>query len=76
MRNLVVGGGVAADHLDIDGSGQAEVQNLVGDVGRLEEEHHLRKFLVQAAAEPAGILGHGTVFPGLERDEDIAVADA
>ena len=45
LRDLVIGGGVAADHLHVDRRGQAEIQNLVGDIGRLEEEHHVGKRL-------------------------------
>ena len=51
LGDLVVGLGVAADHLQIDRRGQPEVQNLAGDVGRLEEEVHVREFLAQALAE-------------------------
>jgi hypothetical protein len=48
-------------HLDVDGRGQAEVQNLVGDIGRFEEEDHVGKPLVQALAESIGVNGGGSV---------------
>ena len=65
---------IAAHHLQIDRRGQAEVQDLVGDIGRLEEKRDLRKFLVQVLAQLDGVLGGGAMVVGLERDQDIAVA--
>ena len=76
LRDLVVGGGVAAQHLDVDGRGQAEVQNLVGDVGGLEEEDHVGELLVEPLAQAVGVFGGGAVLLRLERDQDIAIADA
>ena len=75
-RDFVVRRGVAAHHLDVDRGGQAEVQNLVGDVGGLEEEDHVGELLVEALAQAVGVLGGGAVVFGFERDQDVAVADA
>ena len=43
--NLVIGLGVAADDLKIDGCRESEVHDLAGDVGGLKEERHVRKVL-------------------------------
>ena len=59
--DLVVGGGIAADHLHVDRRGQAEIQNLVGDVGGFEEERDVGKLLVQALAQPVGVFRGGAV---------------
>ena len=37
------------------GAGKPEVQNLVGDVGRFEEEDDAGKLLVQLFAQPFGV---------------------
>ena len=74
--DLVIGGGIAAHHLHIDRRGQAEIQNLVGDVGGFEEDGDIGEFLVQALAQAIGVVGGGTVLFGIERDEDIAIAGA
>src|SRR5579871_2237213 len=59
-------------HLDVDGSGQAEVEDLGGDVGRLEEESQLRELLRQVGAQVLDeLVGRGMVF--LEGDEDLSV---
>jgi hypothetical protein len=64
------------DHLHVDGRGQAEVQNLVGDIGGFEEEG-VREFLVQALAQPVLVYSRwGRGRPWLERDQNIAVAGA
>ena len=60
-RDLVIRRRVARHHLHVDGRRQAEIQNLVGDVGRLEEEHHVGELLVQALAQPVGVLRGGAV---------------
>lgn len=46
-RHFVVARCVAALNLDIDRHGQAEVQNLIGDVGGLEEKGFVREFGAQ-----------------------------
>ena len=73
-RDLVIAGRVAADHLHVDGRGQAEVQNLVGDVGGFEEERHVGKPLVQALAQLIGVSRGGPVFFRIQRDQDVAIA--
>ncbi len=42
---------VVADHLDVDGSGQSEVQNLRDHVGRQKSEHYPGKLLGQSSGE-------------------------
>ena len=44
----VIGVQIRAGHLNVDGRGQAEVQNLADDVGRQEIERHARKLARQA----------------------------
>ncbi len=44
-RNRVIWSRIAASDLDVDGSRQPGVENLVGDIGRFEEEHDVGKFL-------------------------------
>ena len=46
--DLVIAFEVAPDHLDVDRRRQAEVQDLVGDIGGLEVEAAIREFLVEA----------------------------
>ena len=75
-RDLVIGRDVAAHHLHVDGRGQPEVENLVGDVGGLEEEGDIRKLSVEPFAQPVGILRRGAVVFRLERNQDVAVAHA
>ena len=73
LRDLVVGRGIAADHLQVDRRGQAEVQDLVRDVRRLEEEHHVRELLVQPLAQPDFVLAHRPVALAIERNQNLAV---
>ena len=75
-RDFVIGRGVAAHHLHIDGRGQAEIQNLVGDVGGFEEKDHVGKPFVEALAQAVGVLGGGAVVLCFQRNQDVAVADA
>ncbi len=72
LGNLVVGVGVSPDHLQIDGRGKAEVQNLGGDIGRLEEEGHVGKPLAEAFAEQHLVIAGRAVLL-LERNQDFAV---
>ena len=50
LRDRVVAGGVRSDDLQIDRCREAEIQNLIGDVRRLEEEHRVGKGLGQPFA--------------------------
>jgi len=67
-----VGGFVAGD-LEVDGSGQTEVENLVGDVGRGEEEVAVGELLLEVVAQDACVT-LGVFAAGLEGDEDVAIA--
>ena len=49
----VIGRRVRADDLQVDRRRQAEIQNLVRDVRRLEEEHHVRETSRSAACAAA-----------------------
>ena len=64
-----------ADELDIDWRGQAEIQDLAHDVGRLEGEERTGKFLRQVDAQLALVIG-GRFVARLERDEDVRVGRA
>ena len=58
--------------MHVDGRGQAGVQNLVGDIGRFEEEHHIGKLLVQPLAQAfGGDLGGSVVLS--QRNQNVAV---
>ena len=52
LRDRQIGGLVHANDLDIDRRGQTEIENLIGDVRRLEEEHHVGKRSGESLAEP------------------------
>ena len=57
------------------GAGKPGVQNLVGDIGRFEEDDDVGKFLVQPLAQTfGGDLGGGVVRG--QRDENVAVVVA
>ncbi len=56
-----------ADHLHVDRGGQAEVQDLAGDVGRLEIEDAVGEALRQLFPQPGDVVGGRSVF-GFERD--------
>ena len=66
---------VDADHLHVDGGGQAEVQDLAGDVRRLEEEGALREPPRQLLAQPGHVVRGGPVVR-LQGHEDLAVGVA
>ena len=72
----VVGFDVAAGDLDIDGRGEAEVEDLADDVGRLGEEDTVGEFTVEALAQGADVVPSRAVFFGVEGDEDFAVGGA
>ena len=72
LRELVVVR-TAARHLQINGRGQTEVQNLVGDVGRREEEGGRGKIRVQIGAQFAHVKSACSRLAGLQRDQDVAV---
>ena len=65
--------GIAADHLQIDRSRQAEIQNLIGDVGGLKEEHHVGKLLAEPLAELYFVIAHRAVILAVQRNRNFAV---
>ena len=73
LRDAITRGGIAAHHLQVDGRGDAEIQNLVGDVGGFPEERDVGKLLVQVLAQAVRVFGDGSVILRLERNQDIAV---
>ncbi len=76
LRDLVVGRHVGADQLNIDGRGQAEVQNLGNDVGRLEEEFHAGKLPRQTFAQPANVVRRGMMMLLVQAHQNLRVAGA
>ncbi len=67
LGNLEVWSGIAACHLHVNRGRQAEVENLIGDICRFEEDHRIGEFFMQPLAEPIGVKRGGRVF-GLERN--------
>src|SRR5258708_14308451 len=72
LGNLEIWPRIAAGHLHINRSWQAEIENLIGDVCRFEENHRIGEFLVQSLAEPIGVKRGRGVFR-LERDKNVAI---
>ncbi len=71
--DLVVGVPVEPLDADVDGGGQAEVEDLAGDVGGLEVEAGVGESGRQPAAQLAHVVGRRRVLALLERHEDLAV---
>ena len=65
--------GVGSGDLDIDGRGQAEVQNLAHDIRSRKGELHVRKIVLEPLPEHAHIVRRGTVMLRVERHEDFTV---
>ena len=61
------------DHLQVDRRRQAEIENLIGDVGRLEEEHHVGELLGEPLAQLDFVVAHRAVPLAIERNQDLAV---
>ncbi len=73
LGDLVAGGRVTRNHLNVDGRGQAEIENLIGNIGGLEEEDFVLVPLPQRFAEhPLDLFGR-TVMLLIERDKNFAV---
>ena len=75
IGNLVISRHVRADNLNVDGRGQAEVQDLADDVRRLEEELRARELLGQLAAEIADVVRRGAMF-GIQRNQNLGIRGA
>ena len=56
--------GQRPDHLHVDGGGQAEIQDLAHDIGRLKEKGQVGKLAVQALAQLADVVPGGGVVSG------------
>ena len=65
-----------AEHLDIDGRGQAEVQNLADDVGWLKEELDPRELPRQFFAQLLNVLVGWMVILGVQRNQDLSIRGA
>ena len=65
--------GVAPRNLHVDRRRQPEAQNLVGDIGRLEEEHHVGKGFPEPPPQLCRVLAHRPVLIALQRDQDLAI---
>ena len=64
LRDLEIVCRIASDDLQIDRRRQTEIQNLVRNVCRLEEEHHIGKDLVQPLSQQRLIfLNRPVLFP-------------
>ena len=75
LRDFIIRCGVAPGHLHVDGRRQAEIQNLIGDIGRFEKHHQIGESFVQPLAELLGIDLSGGVLR-LQGNQDFAVAHA
>src|SRR5579871_5450502 len=75
LRNLIVWSSFTPGHLYVDGRRQAEVQNLIGDVGSFKEHRYVRKTLMQPFAKPFGVNLRGSMIL-FQRDQDFTVANA
>src|SRR5260370_42362845 len=64
-----VPGPVDANHLNVDGGGQPEVQDLAGDVRRLEVERAIRDALRQLLPQP-GVRGRRGPVVRVQLDEE------
>ena len=74
LRDAVIAG-VAPRHLNVNGSGQAKVQNLRGDVGRQKLKRGVRELRGQLAAERLDVhLRWPVLF--FQRDQHVAVQRA
>src|SRR5580704_2425859 len=76
LRNKVTAPHIRADDLNIDGCGQAEVQDLGNDIGRLEEKLHSGKALRQYFAQVPHQSRGRRMMLRVERDQNLGVAGA
>ena len=76
LRDGVVGCHVGANQLNVDGRGQAEVQDLGDDVGRLEEKLHTGKLPRQTLAQLADVVRCGMMVLLIQAHQDFRVAGA
>ena len=72
----VIAGHILAHHLHVDRRGQAEVQDLRNDVGRLEEELDAREAARQLRAQLLDVTRGRVMMLGVERNQDLRVAGA
>ena len=75
VREHAVGRQIAADDLNIDGSGKAEIEDLADDVRGQEIKSDAGKILGQFDAQIVDVFGGGTMILG-KLGEDIGVAGA
>ena len=73
LCQLVVVRRVPACNLHVNRRGQAETQNLVGDIRRLEEEHHVGELLGEPSAKLRSVLAHGPMLLASQRNQDLSV---
>ena len=80
LRNLpgerVVGSPVLAHDLDVDGRGQAEIQDLANDVAGLEEECRVRELSGELLAQRLHVREGRVTTLGLQGNQDLAVGGA
>jgi hypothetical protein len=72
-RHAVIGRGVAAHDLNIDGHGETEVENLIGDIRRLEEEAFIGESAGEIGAQGALIFVSAAALLIGEGDENFAI---
>ena len=74
LGDPVVGFRVPPDDLQVDRSREPEAQNLSRDIGRLEEERHVREFFAQALPQQDFVIPGRAMFLFLERNQDFTVS--
>src|SRR5690242_17049124 len=76
LRNPVVRVKVTANNLNVDGGGQAKVQDLTHDIRRLEEELRSRKIERQIFAQLLYVSCSRVMMLLIERDEYLGIGCA
>ena len=76
LGQRVVRLGVSPHHLNVDGARQSEIQDLIGDVGGLEERREVGKIRFDRIANLALVFLRGAVLLLIQRNQYLAVARA
>ena len=76
LRDLVIAFDVAAGYLHVHRSGQAEIQNLIRNIRRAEEERALREIRHQLFAQFARVFRRLAAYVAAQRNQNVAVAGA
>ena len=73
LGNCVIGVQITAHNLDVNGGGQAEIQDLADDIGRLEKKLGSRKVERKIFAQLLNVVYGGMMMLLIQRDEDLGV---